>query len=147
MRLTFILFIALVSLIACDKNDLIEIQGLKELQMNNCNELILNKVFINSQEEYLNLQTAIRRSNCCNDLVFPEIDLIEYTLLGIKTLRTACAVNYQRKVFFNASEQHYLYSLTTEKIGSCEEEYDELNWILVPKIENNAKVLFQVIQN
>ena len=95
---------------------------------------------IDDNETYYNLITD---TVDCDSSDLPEIDFINYTLLG-QYATGGCEVKFIRKVSDNEKDREYLYSITVRECGLCNKERFDMNWVLVPKLPDNYTVEFSI---
>lgn len=75
----------------------------------------------------------------CNNL--PAIDFTNYTLLGL-VVSGSCETRYIREVKREFDGAHY--RVTVKSCGKCKKISISYNWVLIPKISDNAVVTFEV---
>ena len=78
-----------------------------------------------------------------NGLTYHPIDFSQYTVLGIYT-DGSCRIVYDRNVIKNIEMHKYIYKITVIHCGLCEELATSMNWVLIPKIENDFTIEFVV---
>jgi hypothetical protein len=74
----------------------------------------------------------------------PTIDFKKFTLIGKGVLALGCDVAFDRK-FFKSENNGFIYIIKVKSKGDCDPGIFSMNYILVPKIDNNARVSFEVI--
>jgi hypothetical protein len=78
-----------------------------------------------------------------NSITFQEIDFFRYTLLGRYT-SGGCHVNFDRNISRDVARKQLFYEIKVQQCGTCETHNESMNWVLVPKISDDYKVLFNV---
>lgn len=99
-----------------------------------CKPIIGDRWVINDQTTYE--QTF---DYSCSTL--PGIDFSSYTLLGL-SVSGSCETKYIREVTRAADGAHY--KVTVKSCGSCKKMSYSNNWVIIPKIPDNAVVTFEV---
>ena len=78
-----------------------------------------------------------------NGETYQPIDFSEYTLLG-QYASGGCWVVFDRNVTKNKERQTYIYTITVIECGDCYSMDSSMNWVLIPKIEDDFSVEFIV---
>jgi len=78
-----------------------------------------------------------------NGGTYMAIDFSEYTVLG-KYASGGCHVVFDRNVTKNIEKKQYIYTITVIECGDCYSMWSSMNWVLIPKIEDNFSVEFLV---
>jgi len=78
-----------------------------------------------------------------NRATFIPIDFSKYTVLG-KYADGGCRVVFDRNVTKNIEKKKYTYTITVIECGTCKELELSMNWVLIPKIEDDFSVDFLV---
>lgn len=71
------------------------------------------------------------------------IDFNKYTLLG-KYANGTCKAVFERDVSKNVSEKKYQYKIIVHQTGDCKINIESMNWVLIPKIEDDYTIDFQI---
>jgi hypothetical protein len=72
---------------------------------------------------------------------YDSIDFSKYTLLG-KYANGGCHVVFERDVSKQEAEKKYTYKIKVLQTGNCEINVESMNWVLIPKIEDEYSVNF-----
>ena len=78
-----------------------------------------------------------------NRATYQTIDFSQYSVLG-KYADEGCKVVFDRNVTKNVIQQKYIYKITVINCGTCKELATSMNWVLIPKIEDDFSVEFVV---
>lgn len=78
-----------------------------------------------------------------NGSTYDPIDFSMYTLLG-KYARGKCNVTFERNVIRNDSQKKLYYDIKVHQCGTCEINWESMNWVLIPKMPNDYEVVFNV---
>jgi len=78
-----------------------------------------------------------------NGATFNPIDFSRYTLLG-KYAAAGCIVVFDRNVTKHTEISKYVYRIKVIHCGDCKNQHADMNWVLIPKIEDNYSVEFIV---
>ena len=78
-----------------------------------------------------------------NGATYNPIDFSQYTLLGKYAVGNSRAVFFDRNVTKDVKNQKYIYTIRVISCGEWEDDTN-MNWVLVPKIEDNFTVEFIV---
>lgn len=78
-----------------------------------------------------------------NGNTYDTIDFNQYTLLG-KYTRENCKATFERDVRKNDAQKEYFYKIKVHQCGTCETNWESMNWVLVPKIPEDYSVSFIV---
>jgi hypothetical protein len=102
-----------------------------------------------SEEEYERLVRDIFYSNLpflgTENCTHPDIDFSRYTLLGTNTNASGCEVpDYNISVEKDNNKREYLFRVVIKEKGLCEQAFVKNTWILIPKIESNNNVIFDI---
>jgi len=97
-----------------------------------------NYIFNSEEENIYDLTVSYD-----NGQTFEPIDFAHYTILG-KHTQGACIVRYLRDVSKNDKLKKYVYTILVVNCGMCESRDASMNWVLVPKIEDDYAVEFVV---
>ncbi|MDR2928417.1 MAG: hypothetical protein LBV41_09520 [Cytophagaceae bacterium] len=76
-------------------------------------------------------------------ITFNPIDFSKYTVLG-NYAEGACRAVFDRHVTKNIEQQKYIYKINVIYCGMCEKLEADMNFILIPKIEDGFSVEFIV---
>jgi hypothetical protein len=76
----------------------------------------------------------------CN--VFPEVDFIQYSVLGYHAMGTGCTVSFGKHVYRDDQNKTILYELRVYEQGACDMAVYNRNLILVPRIPSDYRVIF-----
>lgn len=76
----------------------------------------------------------------CTEL--PAVDFTKYTLLGVRA-NGSCNTKYIREVE-RSDNGDTQYKVTVKSCGTCKSMVISNNWVLIPKIPDNAVVTFDV---
>ena len=79
-----------------------------------------------------------------NGNTYHPIDFSKYTVLGKYSDISACRTVFDRSVTKNTEQQKYIYKIIVIHCGDCEALWSDMNWILIPKIEDGFSVEFVV---
>ena len=101
--------------------------------------LIKEYYIINSEEENIH-NIKVSYDNGQN---FEPIDFVHYTVLG-KHTQSGCIVRWLRDVSKNDKLKKYVYTITVVNCGNCHSRDASMNWVLIPKIEDDYTVEFIV---
>ena len=80
-----------------------------------------------------------------NGSTYDSIDFSVYTLL-VKYARGNCEVTFVRNVTKNNSQKKVYYNIEVLQCGTCEINWESMNWVLIPKIPNDYEVVFNVTE-
>lgn len=105
------------------------------------------KLIINDAEDYRNFQNTISnaRNLSCKSVEFPSIDFSQKTLLGNWGQGSCAARSFEKVVLRDDSKKKVVYSVkvVNANIGACSGPgLNSLNFIAIPKIPENYKVVF-----
>ena len=104
--------------------------------------LILNskegQIITSDTENIFGLEVSFDNKETCQ-----PIDFSKYTVLG-KNANGDCKVVFDRNVTKHEEQQKYIYKIKLIHCGSCEKLVVDMNWVLVPKIEDDYSVEFIV---
>jgi len=78
-----------------------------------------------------------------NGATYIPIDFSKYTLLGKYAVGNSWDVFFDRSVTKDVKKQKYIYTIRVISCGEWEEDAN-MNWVLIPKIEDNFSVEFVV---
>jgi len=78
-----------------------------------------------------------------NGSTYQPIDFSRYSVLG-KYTDGDCRVVFDRNVTKNVESKKYIYKIIVISCGSCEKLGISMNWVLIPKIEDDFFVEFIV---
>ena len=78
-----------------------------------------------------------------NGTSYHPIDFTQYTVLG-KKAEGDCRVFFVRNVTKNVGQKKYIYKITAIHCGDCQKLAIGMNWVLIPKIEDDFSVEFIV---
>ena len=76
-----------------------------------------------------------------NGETYQPIDFSKYSVLG-KNAVESCRVVFDRNVTKHAAQQKYIYKITVIHCGDCQKLATNMNWVLIPKIEDDFSVEF-----
>jgi len=111
------------------------------------NSLFDSEIVIRNQDVYKELFESNRREGFpddnCDDVPPPEIDFNKYSLIGKRTLASGCDQEYKRTIIKTGNKTIKYYIVVISK-GGCMPLVHEMNWALVPKIEHETEVFFDV---
>jgi len=99
-----------------------------------------NEGYIINCEEENNFELSVSYDN---EKTFENIDFVNYTVLG-RHASGNCQVIYKRNVSKNEVTKKYIYTILVVHCGYCKSRDASMNWVLVPKIENDFTVEFIV---
>lgn len=99
-----------------------------------CKPIMGDRWVINDDTTYQQTFGAL-----CNTL--PAIDFFSYTLLGLE-VSGSCETKFIREVMRSNDGAHY--KVTVKSCGTCKKMSYSYNWVLIPKIPDNAVVTFEV---
>ncbi len=105
---------------------------------------VTDEFVIRSQEEYAMLTQYLSTAPDCANFTLPSIDFSEKTLLGKYTTGTGCTIDFERHVYRNDDAKTVTYVITVIEEGNCEMLGMSMNWITIPKIPQDYKVIFDV---
>ncbi len=77
--------------------------------------------------------------------LLPSIDFSKQTLLGRLSTCVGCNTRYNRTVEKNDAQQQYIYTIEIEECGGCEIENISMNWVLVPKIDDDYTIIYKLV--
>ncbi len=95
-------------------------------------------VVVQTDDEYRGISPFPLISGDQCDL--PDIDFVQYTLLGLLTQGTGCSRSYRRNV--SGSGNKFIYEVTVRECGGCEPLELRWHWVTIPKISSSANVEF-----
>ena len=78
-----------------------------------------------------------------NRTTYNPIDFSKYTVLGQST-SGSCRVVFDRNVIKNTELKKYIYKINVIYCGTCEKLALDMNWVLIPKLEDDFTVEFLV---
>ncbi len=141
-RLIFILSVILFGFLSCNKDEescesVIENSGIIIESVDFICDIPYrdNSFIIDSQNE---LDSIINLNSGCNQ---PIIDFAQYTLLG-NYAYASCKGSYYREVTADTTNLQYDYTITVKSCGECDLLYENMNWVLVPKLPDDWTVKF-----
>jgi hypothetical protein len=70
-------------------------------------------------------------------------NLDKYSLLAMPVF-TTCKYKIHKNVTIDDSEKKYIYEITVDECGSCEESNYHANWVMIPKLKSGYSVTFIV---
>lgn len=91
-----------------------------------------------ASQNVFNLKVSFDNGN-----TYDTIDFNQYTLLG-KYARENCKVTFDRNITKNDAQKKYLYNIKVHQCGTCEINWESMNWVLVPKIPDDYTVSFNL---
>ena len=74
---------------------------------------------------------------------FQPIDFSQYTVFG-KYADGSCRVIFEKNITKKVEQKKYIYKITVIQCGFCEKLVTSMNWVLIPKIEDDFIVEFVV---
>ncbi|MFQ3580146.1 MAG: hypothetical protein SNJ71_08425 [Bacteroidales bacterium] len=80
-----------------------------------------------------------------NGTTFIPIDFNKYSVLG-KYASGQCKVTFERNVTKDDSQKKYIYKIKVHECGKCKTNWEDMNWVLVPKIAEDYSVNFLIDQ-
>ena len=93
---------------------------------------------INTQSEYDSI--VLKKSTLCP----PKIDFLKHSLLGQHVTAKSCLVpDYKISVMKDDVQKEINYRLRIIQYGYCDIARFSYKWILIPKIPNSYKVVFE----
>lgn len=100
---------------------------------------------IKTQDEYQSLLRFKTQFDFveCKNFTLPEIDFSQKTLLGMYADGGGCDIEFEKKVFRDDRKKEYRYIVTIIETGTCLKMGLSMNWITVPKIPDDYKVVFE----
>lgn len=146
------IWLILTFFIACnyEKSDSIDGLVISTVAIVGCddhfNPINFEKEFvIRTDKEFADFLNTINGKNVKCEAYTP-IDFNSFTLIGKSVLcEGSCDFAFDRN-FFKTKEGKYKYEITVKYEGNCDSKTISLNFVLVPKIESNATVDFEVIR-
>ena len=145
---TFLIIISILLLYSCDKEQQLpkQIIGAGEIIDN---ALIYQKLITyemsskehiikTSSENIFDLEVSFD-----GGATYDTIDFNKYTLLG-KYASGQCKAVFERDVSKIVSEKTYWYKIKVLQTGNCEINIESMNWVLIPKMEDDYTIDFQV---
>lgn len=144
-----ILALFVVFLNACEKNELVHIEGVESWVMKEeCFELPMSELVIQDSSALAEQLIAHRKNiNGCRAYMPPFVDFGQHTLLGLKTEVEACTVSFVRAIFADTqnNKYHYQVTATSTQNSDCNDSLlVNMNWVVVPKLPANFEVNFEV---
>lgn len=141
-----ILFIPFLLLFSCDDN----YRYLPQLEvidfiMDECHSSdIEGRFVVTSDSSYQAVMANFKDGSdtTCHTTLPNPIDFNTYSLLGYKACGSGCEVSFNRKVYQDDENQKYIYDVEVETRGGCEPWICSMNWILIPKMEEDYFVDF-----
>ena len=125
--------------IGCGKIGYDKIKDIQTISIN-CYILSDNEYVINNESEYY----LIIDTNNCQPTY---IDFSQYTLIGKYANGGGCSVEFKRNFYINNEDKIYLYEIKVKEKGWCKKHYENMNWIIVPKIQSGYTVIFKIKYN
>ena len=101
---------------------------------------ITNEELIITSESQNNLNLEVSFDN---GKTYNPIDFSKYTLLG-KYAEADCSAEFNRDVAKYIEQQKYVYKIKVVHCGLCKKLKISMNWVLIPKIEDDFSVEFVV---
>lgn len=102
-----------------------------------------DEIIINNYEQYKSLFQIIH-SKWCENLTMPSIDFSQKTLLG-KYASGSCGASFEKNVIRDDSKKEYKYRIyVKESFCISGPPQESMNYILVPKVPDDYKVVFEV---
>lgn len=74
-----------------------------------------------------------------------SFNLDKYSLVG-KTMLVNCKYKIRRNFTLDAANKTYTYEIVVDECGNCLEKNYITNWVLVPKIKEDHKVIFKTVR-
>lgn len=105
-----------------------------------------SEFIIYNDEQYQQLMEYKSRSSVCDDFTLPSIDFEEYTLLGKYAKGGGCSINFGHYIWKDDEKKEISYRIKVIEKGACEKLGMSMNWILIPKIQEGYKVVFEVTE-
>lgn len=87
-------------------------------------------------------QSNFRNEDNCKLNTF---NLEKYSLIG-KTMLVNCKYKIRRNFTLDSANKTYTYEIVVDECGNCLEQNYITNWVLVPKIKENHKVVFKTVR-
>jgi len=107
----------------------------------------INLINSNSNKDFIITSDSLNifdlRVSFDNGENFQSIDFSQYSVLG-KYAIGKCNVVFNRNVSKNIEKQKYIYKITVNQCGLCGVGNVSMNWVLIPKIEDDFTVEFEV---
>jgi len=150
MKKTIILVLGLSAFIlfqSCERlNDLPKIEHL-EFNAGECHaDIIEGRYVISNQETYDNLMPQFKVDTLnfpdCTNIMPPNIDFDQYTLLGYRVCGSGCETLFTKEVFLDEINTKYIYRVLVKEVGACEPYRCDMQWILVPTLPKDYYVEF-----
>ena len=144
-----ILFSFVILLNACEKNELVLIEGVESWVIKeDCFNLPVSELVIQDSSSLAEQLIAHRKNvNGCRAYMPPFVDFGQHTLLGLKTEVEACTVSFAKVVFADTKNNTYHYQVTATSTKNSECDLAilvNMNWVVVPKLPDNFDVSFEV---
>jgi len=80
----------------------------------------------------------------CQSADITIIDFNKYSLIGKYTSGGGCSSQYERQILDDKVNKKLIYKIKVQYSGDCELYFFNMNWALIPKLENGYKIEFQV---
>ncbi len=147
MRVLLLFFLISTLLYSCSDDQLIEIEGLEELEMEWCGALAEHEFLINSDLDYEVFQIAVLDQSGCSGHSFPQIDFETKTLIGRPTEIVTCNLNSNLSVFADPEDDQYIYKQELFPSGDCTTTFQEMYFVSIPKMPDGYTVRYDISTN
>ncbi len=119
-----------------------------------CEEIILmcaqtkgGEYIIKNNAEYQELLRVRSSHPNCSGYDLPTIDFNQYTLIGYLSPASGCITPTINHEVIKTSQGNYVIDIIITEYGGCKPNWDVGFWCLIPKLENNTFVEFNVNTN
>lgn len=133
---------------ACKNENNINGDIIAELKLGKCYNLMQkDTIVINDSTSFKNLESLIDADyyqlfkNTCDTLP-DSLDFSIYTLIGYYASGFGCNVNFHKDFQMDESAKKCYYTIQIEECGECSTEEFSMNWIIVPKVEDDYEIIY-----
>lgn len=129
---------------ACSDGDLIKIEGVEEELTTSCIAFSDNSYVVEDEAGLSAIQNSEGLMTECLDLVFPEIDFEQRTLVGRLIRTNFCNPSHQFEVWANTESEVYEVHITTEGNSTCDVAHTSYLWLSFGKLPESYDIQFHL---
>lgn len=107
----------------------------------------LDEVVVRNEAEYAALADSMYMEKAglnCSQSELPAINFNLYSLIGKKCSIGGCDAEFGKKIERYSTQKKIVYTLSPSYIGYCSMLIMDMNWALIPKIDDDFQVEFIV---